>query len=593
MLPEKLRMRNGVLAIRASSAKQGIDGDSPEAQHEQGVRFAEQQNVRLVETLTYLESASQIDQPMQNVIEYCKKHKDEIDVVIVKSIDRFTRGGSTIYDQLKMQLEPFNIDLIDIYGVISNTKVNTLEHLGFQYSWSTFSPSRKTELLEAERAKDEMRDIMSRMIGAEIRYTRMGYWLRRQPYGFDSMSLDTQNGKRRVLTPHPAEAPFIIKMYDLRCLGTLNDYQIIAEINRLGYRSRIDVLRDKHDRTKIIGQMGGNELDMKAFLRYLENPIYAGINCEKWTDYKPVKCKFKGLVSVETFNKANRGKVAITEVDGELSIYKREPAAFQLKKRKINPDFPYKRIVMCPGCRKPLAGSASRGKLGKYYPAYHCSRYGDHHYRIPKAEFDQTIERFVEKVQVSTEYMEALEQAVLQEWDKRQASTQQDEVTMETRIAGLKAEARMMVDKIKVLSSETAIKYMEEDLMKVEAQIASLSSQKEIAMSEKPTDIKVVLGYIKYFVAHLDYLLLKQIDPLKKANFFGVLFKMAPTYNDLICGTQTIDQITGLSEIFSLAHSANGNLEGPVGLEPTTPCLKGRCSNRLSYGPVIGCSQEN
>jgi hypothetical protein len=29
------------------------------------------------------------------------------------------------------------------------------------------------------------------------------------------------------------------------------------------------------------------------------------------------------------------------------------------------------------------------------------------------------------------------------------------------------------------------------------------------------------------------------------------------------------------------------NLEGPVGLEPTTPCLKGRCSNRLSYGPSI------
>ena len=27
-------------------------------------------------------------------------------------------------------------------------------------------------------------------------------------------------------------------------------------------------------------------------------------------------------------------------------------------------------------------------------------------------------------------------------------------------------------------------------------------------------------------------------------------------------------------------------LEGPVGLEPTTPCLKGRCSNQLSYGPA-------
>ena len=27
-------------------------------------------------------------------------------------------------------------------------------------------------------------------------------------------------------------------------------------------------------------------------------------------------------------------------------------------------------------------------------------------------------------------------------------------------------------------------------------------------------------------------------------------------------------------------------MEGPVGLEPTTPCLKGRCSNQLSYGPM-------
>lgn len=32
-------------------------------------------------------------------------------------------------------------------------------------------------------------------------------------------------------------------------------------------------------------------------------------------------------------------------------------------------------------------------------------------------------------------------------------------------------------------------------------------------------------------------------------------------------------------------------MEGPVGLEPTTPCLKGRCSNRLSYGPIFPISR--
>ena len=28
-------------------------------------------------------------------------------------------------------------------------------------------------------------------------------------------------------------------------------------------------------------------------------------------------------------------------------------------------------------------------------------------------------------------------------------------------------------------------------------------------------------------------------------------------------------------------------MEGQVGLEPTTPCLRGRCSNQLSYWPIL------
>lgn len=40
---------------------------------------------------------------------------------------------------------------------------------------------------------------------------------------------------------------------------------------------------------------------------------YAGVNPEKWTQGKPVKCKFPGLVSFELFNKANKGKIMISE----------------------------------------------------------------------------------------------------------------------------------------------------------------------------------------------------------------------------------------------------------------------------------------
>lgn len=83
-----------------------------------------------------------------------------------------------------------------------------------------FSESKKTEILEAERAKDEVRDIMTRMIGAEIRYTQVGYWMRQPPFGFDGEKIETgQHGKRCVLKPHPTE-------------GTIDTQDVWAESSR-------------------------------------------------------------------------------------------------------------------------------------------------------------------------------------------------------------------------------------------------------------------------------------------------------------------------------------------------------------------------
>ena len=70
---------------------------------------------------------------MQKAINFCKDPKNDIQLFIVKSIDRLTRGGGSPYDQLKLQLENCNVSLVDIYGIISSQKVNTLEHLGLKY----------------------------------------------------------------------------------------------------------------------------------------------------------------------------------------------------------------------------------------------------------------------------------------------------------------------------------------------------------------------------------------------------------------------------------------------------------------------------
>ncbi len=566
-LPPKLRT---LLAVRVSTLGQGIDGDSPEAQIEQGELYAPRHNMEIVMILQYLESASKEQQPMQEVINYCKKHKGEIDVVLIKSIDRFTRAGSTVYDQLKEQLEPLGVMLVDMYGVIGAQKVNTLEHLGQEYRWSVYSPTRKTELLEAERAKDEVRDILSRMIGSEIRYTQIGYWSRGARYGYKTKKIETTNGKRTILTSDGDKAKIIRMMYEERAAAVLSDDEIAKKMNDMGFRTPIKVVRDKKDRTKIVSRTGNKLMTGKLLRTYIKQTIYAGVNTEKWTGDKPVKCKFDGLVSPDLFNQANRGKVVIRDNpdDPDHPIVEEAPKLEKFAKKNVyNADYPYRKVVMCPHCRKPLLGSASRGKLGKYYPAYHCSNHG-HYFRVRKEEFDKVVEEFVQSVIVRPERIDELVGAVTAVYEQRQGQKVQAEELVDKRRLELEAEIKVIIDKMKLISSETAIKYMEEDLVKLEQEIKSLDTKREEEAAKETVDLPTMLTYVKYFMEHLKDLLIDHCNPVKRAQYFGVIFDEVATFQEIKDGTPEIEKIPGVNELFKLINSEKVSLVRRRGLEP-------------------------
>jgi hypothetical protein len=552
--------KNAVAAIRVSTLKQGINGDSPEDQQNQIEQYAATRGIKITKYFVFLESASKELQPMQEVVNYCKDPKNDIQQFMIKSIDRFTRGGSEFYSELKNQLDDCGVALVDIYGIISSQKINTLEHLGVKYKWSEYSPTKKAEILEAERAKDEVRDIQTRMIGAQIRYARMGYWVRRPLYGFNNVHIETRDGKRCVLEPNGTEAPFIIKLFELRARNTMEDIEIVNELNILGFRTRTRVVRDKNDRTKVVRTIGGEPLSLKTMWGMIENPVYAGVNPEKWTQDKPVKCQFDGLVSIESWNAANRGKVAIIEDEEGVHIHKRKIPEHLINKGAKNPDFPYKRIVMCPECKKPLYGSASRGRHGGYFPAYHCDHRG-HYFRKTKNEFDQTIENFVKSLDVSPEYVETLMSIVGEASDKQLLEVHKDAVIIDLRISELRAQIRIAVDKIKFLNSEATMRYLEEDIIKLEAEISELEIERQKTKEQKPANADKMKAYFKYYLEHLDELLLHHCNPVLQAKYFGIIFNAAPTYTDIVSGTLDISKITGVNEVFTfpgVSHNTYG-----------------------------------
>src|SRR5690606_30699797 len=141
----------------------------------------------------------------------------------------------------------------------------------------------------------EVRDIETRTIGTAIRYVRMGYGRRTTSIGYGGGQTDTSDGKRIIWHPHPTESIWFTKMYELAAQMTKTDQQIVDEVKALGFETRKFYKRDKNDRTKIIEIKGGSKLTVKMLRNYLRNPIYAGVNTEKWLNGKPVYLKGGGL----------------------------------------------------------------------------------------------------------------------------------------------------------------------------------------------------------------------------------------------------------------------------------------------------------
>jgi hypothetical protein len=73
-------------------------------------------------------------------------------------------------------------------------------------------------------------------------------------------------------------------------------------------------------------------------------------------------------------------------------------------------------------------------------------------------------------------------------------------------------------------------------------------------------------------------LLLKQIDPVKKAQFFAILFDQIPKYEELKTRTTNHALLTGVNELFQLAHAHKPGMVAPPRLELGTQGSSGLCS---------------
>lgn len=532
-----------VAAVRVSSTKQGLQGDSHEQQMDQ-IELRRKQlsvilgsEIKIVKTFKFTQSASGeiASQPIKEVIEYVKQNPG-IKYFFIKSVDRFTRAGSTMYGLLKSQLARYGVRMVDCYGIISNQNVNTLEHLDLSYDWSTYQPSYVTEILEAERSKADVRDILTRLIGSQIGYVRQGYRVRQAPPGLQNTKIDTEHGKRVILTPHPVESPWFIRIFELCAQGNLSYPQIVSQVNAMGYKSRKIKKHDPQDKTRIIGFVGENPLTVKQLQRFIQNPIYAGVaSAGKWTAWRPVKERFEGLVPISLWNMANKGRLTIVEDADGIRIVKGALSPWQKPKRKDNPDFSYRREILCPFCRKPLYGAfTKRGR--KLHGYYFCHRRDHKRWEVKQSVLHEGVKELVSRVEFSEETFRKIKDKILSKWEERRLQLGADSLAITGQLQKLKTDRQAIIEKIKILSSATVIKEMEDEVEELNQQIEQTAVQmKKNTLNE--ISVQEIINTVYYFYEHFEDLLLGGPDPTKNAAMFGLLFEEPPTYDDLVLRT--------------------------------------------------------
>ncbi|MFA6918386.1 MAG: recombinase family protein [Candidatus Gracilibacteria bacterium] len=558
------KIKNCVVQCRVSSYGQAQEGESLEVQERIVRNFAANKGWRIVPGnkvwKTAISGRKKDRDDFKEILDFIKANPGLVNHYVFRSIDRFTRAGIGEYDRMNKELAAHGVSIVDTSGVIQESK-NTLEDVGFEYDWSRFYPSEVTESVMATTYKQEATNILTRMIGQEIRLTNQGYRARRAADGYINKKIIVDGGKKKTIqVPHPDRSKFYIDMFELRAQG-LPDTECVQKVNATGYKTPVYNRWDKKHE-KIIGQRGGKSLTVKQFQRIIQNTIYAGVHCEKWTHYQPVRARYNGLVSIDLFNRANRGKIVIKEnEDGNLELEQGKARTGQIRNRH-NPLFPFK-FIRCPVCNKEMMGSSPSGKSRKGFQTYHCSR-NHKYFGINKKIFEDNLQKYINSLKFNSDIANGLEITFLNKFRQREQEIVQASGHIHRNVADLNAQQAAKIEAIVATRSPIVRERLEQEVDQLEEEIKKAQQVRDKIQITRD-DIKSFMREAKQIMEHPAEFLLNQSDPRAQRGLFELVFEEMPTYEQILNGTPKLSYVFELSSGFTESKS---QLVAPRGVEP-------------------------
>ena len=481
--------------------------------------------------------------PVYNeLIDLIKKNPCTIKYFVINRIDRSTRSGSEEYLLIKNQLASLGVELRDTQNIIQPI-VNTLEHLGIGFDWSNRSPSRMTEIIMAESAREDVANILTRTVNTSFSRVKTGFKLRESNYGYENAVIVGDDGKEKTIQiPNKKEAPQIIAIFDKTIEGVMTEQEIVDHVNSLGYKSRTRKMSvGKGSNRVILGVREGKKLDIKQMQKYRKNPIYCGVNIENWGKIEKqkviTKTQYRGLISIEKFNQANAGKIYIEELPkNEIKIfYDLKPEKILKRRQKFRKDYIFKNVVLCDVCRQPLLASPSTSKNKRQYSFYHCSR-KHKHYGIPQVDLDKAMMNFLSKISFSDKYCSILERVLIHKFKGEQEKSLDTQIVVNQKIASIQSDLRQTLNAIKSSTSNIVTAELENDYERQSFDLRQAQNDR-LKLELSYDELTAFLTYSKNLMEHPIEMFLNIATYSEQMSIYKILFLEFPTYKEVLSGT--------------------------------------------------------
>jgi len=527
----KNNIKKAVIYCRVSTAKQESNWDSLNGQEKACRNFCKNNNIQVVWVFKEAFSWKTKNRPVFNeAINNAKENN--VEYFIVFDIDRFSREWYWAYADLKDELYNNKIELRDSKNIIQGNNLaikNDIVDME-QYRWNRENSSEYAEVMIATQAQIEWKKIIQRTIPREIELEQLWYQVRAANYWYINKKEKTPHWRVSIQVKHPIEWEFLIEMFEARAKWYLSDKEIVENLVLKGCKKRSWAV-----------------MDVKYLQEVIKKPVYAWVISTKWTWNRPIRTAYKWLIDIKTWNKANKWKVKIIEIDDkevkiEFKNWKEKQVNKPITQRRknYNPNYFYSKVLKCPHCNWYLTGWASKSRDWTLHHYYNCRwKWWVKHptYSIRQDEAHKTINNILKDLDIKADALMMYEELSKKIFQEKKIELKKYTKTYKEQLKELNKKEIEILDNIdKVIDYPQILEKKNKELEDIKTSKYKL----ELKRNEKDntSSLDRFLYYSKQVITHIDKLAIQKEEPELINLAFDIIYDWKVEYKNIESHTQ-------------------------------------------------------